>query len=512
MGRKRRQLYAGLLALALTLTLTGCGGTPASPASSPTAALTAAPVSERVFALPYSPNAGFHPISGTNRVNLTLAPLMCRGLFSLDRSFTPQKDLCAGYTVSEDGLTWTFTLAEATFSDGSPLTAAEAVASLNKARRTDRFSGRLADISKVAAADGAVVVTLSRPNGALPALLDVPIVKETGEAWPLGTGAYYLTEAGDGLALTAREGANTPLSTIPLRPVEAGDDLIYAFDAAEASLVDTDLTGSTALGYSGRFETTDYPTTTLLYVGLNMAKRTGPCWYKSARKALSYALDREDTVTRCLAGHAIASALLIHPHAVGYPDRGLTPMDFDLGAAKACLVSDDWTMGDDGIWQKGRTRLTLCFLVNQDNSYKAAVAEALAANLEELGCEITLEKLPWDDFVTALEKGDFDLYLGETTMTADFDPKPLVGTDGALNYCKFSDKNLDGHLEQYRSAQGEERKEYASLVFNGYADAAAVVPICFKNGSVLTQWGQVSGMSPTQRDVFAGLENWKIGE
>ena len=41
---------------------------------------------------------------------------------------------------------------------------------------------------------------------------------------------------------------------------------------------------------------------------------------------------------------------------------------------------------------------------------------------------------------------------------------------------------------------------------------APMVPLVFKNGSLLTQWGQVRGMAPTQRDVFFGLEGWQIVE
>lgn len=46
-----------------------------------------------------------------------------RGSSAVDASFQAQPLLCSGYTVSEDGLTWTFTLREGiTFSDGTPLT------------------------------------------------------------------------------------------------------------------------------------------------------------------------------------------------------------------------------------------------------------------------------------------------------------------------------------------------------------------------------------------------------
>ena len=221
---------------------------------------------QRGFILPCYPAGGFHPITGTNRLNLTLAPLMYRGLFALDQTFTPQNDLCESYTVSDDGLVWTFHLKVTTFSDSTPLTAGEAAASLELARHSSRFSGRLSAVSRIAAEGTTVVVALSKPNGALPALLDIPIVKETGDPLrPLGTGPYMLAETEEGLALVARAGGeDLPAESISLRSIGAGDDLVYAFDAREISLVDTDLTGTSALGYSSRFEMTDYPTTSFV--------------------------------------------------------------------------------------------------------------------------------------------------------------------------------------------------------------------------------------------------------
>ena len=119
-----------------------------------------------------------------------------------------------------------------------------------------------------------------------------------------------------------------------------------------------------------------------------------------------------------------------------------------------------------------------------------------------------MERLPWDDYAAALKKGDFDLYLGEVVLTADFDPKVLL--DGALNYGGFADKETDRLLELYRAAAGEERKQAAAELWERFVQVVPIIPLCFKNGSLLTQWGRVSGAAPTQRDVFAGLENWRL--
>lgn len=514
---KQKRSLKLILTLALLVQLAACGGEPetVTPGPTPTPAPTpAADMKELDFVLPCYPAGGFHPITGSNRLNLTLAPLLYRGLFSLNREFIPQNDLCESYTVSEDGLTWTFTLKEAAFSDGTPLTAAEVIASLNKARQSDRYSSRLADLTRVGVGEGGTVtVTLSRPNGALPSLLDIPVVKEAGDPLrPLGTGSYFLREEEETgeLFLVAREGMQVPLDQISLRGVSTGDDLVYAFDAREISLVDVDLNSTNALGYSGRMETTDYPTTTLLYLGFNM--KNGLCRENSLRSALALAFDRQTMVERILAGHGEAASLPVHPASPLYDRQLAAQGDWDGEEAVRLLESASWRTGEDGVLENRRSRLALKLIVNQENTAKAALADALAESLRELGCDVMVDKLPWEDFVLALERGSFDLYLGETVLSADFDLEDLLRTKGTLNYGGCANGELDALLDAYRASAGEERQAAASALWEKVAQVAPIVPLAFKNGSLLTQWGQVRGMAPTQRDVFSGLENWKVIE
>lgn len=509
----RKQILGWALALTLTASLTACQEEPTptpTPAPTPTATV-AVKDEQKELVLPWEPSSSLHPITGSSKVNLALSSLLYEGLFETDRNFQAQNVLCEGYTVSEDGLTWTLTLRETTFSDGSPLTAAEVMASLNKARQSERYKSRLRDIAGVhAGEEGTVVLTLSRANGALPTLLDIPIVKEDKEALaPLGTGAYVLTRTEEGTTLlTAREGAAVPQATVALKSVGSSDDLIDAFDAGEISLVAVDLNSSNTLGFSGRMEITDYPTTGLLYLGFNC--RSGYCRDAAVRQAVSLAFDRATLVRRYLDDHASAAALPIHPRSDDYDRTVAATLARDHEQAGALLEEQGWTLNEEGALERRRALLTLKLVVNQENTAKAALAEALADELRALGFTVTVEKLPWEDFTAALSKGNFDLYLGETVLTADFDTEALLHSSGALNYGGFSDAELDECIDTYRAARGEERSAAAEALWSRFAEEAPIVALCFKNGSLLTQWGQVRGVSPTQHDLFYGLEGWTV--
>lgn len=509
----RRQLIA--LVLGLALCLTGCARTAPDAAVSEepevSAAPSAAPV-KKEFTLPYYPDASLHPITGDNRVNLSLTGLVYQGLFELDNTFTPSGVLCAGSSVSGDGLTWTFTLKKTLFSDGTALTAADAAASLNLARTSTLYAARLAQVRSVAAPeDDTVVITLSRPNGALPALLDIPIVREAKEGGiPLGTGPYAFAGGEDDLRLVRQNSAPaTARSTIPLKPITGADELIYTFDAGEISLVSTDLTGANALGYAPGYEAFEFPTTNMLFVGFQTAG--GPCKDPLVRQAISRAFDRDSVAASLLAGHAESAALPFSPrsslYGAGHQEAGA----YSPSAAAELLEQAGYTAGEDGLLYRGRSALELTFAVNTDNPLKVSVAEYLAGQLTALGMSVTLQKLPWDDYVAALERGNFDLFLGEAGLTADFDLAPFLEKKGALNYGGYGNQEMDTLLLQFQAADATQRPQAAANLLNLFQTEVPFAPLCFKSHTVLTRWGSVFNLAPTRQNPFYDLENLRFG-
>lgn len=497
----RRKLIA--LTLCLVLGLAGCSEEPAAAPEEPevTPTPSAAP-GQQEFTLPYYPNADLHPILGNNRSNMVLTSLVYQGLFELDNSFTPHGVLCSGHSVSEDGLTWTFTLSEKSFSDGSPVTAADVVFSLELARSSTLYSGRLSDVQAISAGtDGTVSLTLTQPNEQLPALLDIPVIHDFQDgSMPLGTGPYRFVEDDGPLRLVRESFApDTVPEEIPLLAIDGADDLIYAFDAGNVSLSVSDLTGANALGYSVGYEAFDFPTTTMLYVGFQTTQ--GACTDPLVRQAISRSFDRDTVTTSLLAGHGEATCLPFSPRSGLYSAAHEQAGGYDPGAAEALLADAGYTEGEDGLLYRGRSALSLTFIVNTDNSFKLTIADYLAGQLSDLGMDVVLKKLAWDDYLAALEAGEFDLFLGEVTLTADFDLTALVSPEGSLNYGGYASDEMNTLLIYRKSTGLGER-----ALLNQFQSDLPFAPLCFKNHSVLTQWQAVSGLEPTRQNPFYHLD------
>ena len=86
--------------------------------------------STQAFSLPYYAARSFNPYLCTDYTNRALFSLLYQSLFSVDRNYVAEPQLCSRFTATEDMKSFTFYLEQATFSDGSVLTVDDVIASL----------------------------------------------------------------------------------------------------------------------------------------------------------------------------------------------------------------------------------------------------------------------------------------------------------------------------------------------------------------------------------------------
>jgi len=112
--------------------------------------------------------------------------------------------------------------------------------------------------------------------------------------------------------------------------------------------------------------------------------------------------------------------------------------------------------------------------------------------------------LPWADYLTALQKGDFDLYLGEVRLTADWDASALLDADGALNYGGFVSERLSELNDSLLLGENFSAAMYAE----GFVEETPFAPLLFKTKAVVVPAGLIEGMTPSVSNPFDGLEGW----
>ena len=159
-----------LIALCLLLTLLcGCNVDKMEPASNAVATeeteetLSAPVVKERdEFGLSYLPEFGLNPLTCTATVNRALFSLMYESMFVVSNQFRAEPVLCESFRVSDDGMTYRFTLVEGVrFSDGTPLTAEDVKESIKAARQSALYKARLKNINYVRSEEDGTLTIIS---------------------------------------------------------------------------------------------------------------------------------------------------------------------------------------------------------------------------------------------------------------------------------------------------------------------------------------------------------------
>ena len=489
-------------ALALTLSLlTGCAQIdeveePLFPAEEEPVPEETSAALPTAFSLPYLAGQPLTPLTCPDGMQQTVASLLYEGLFHLDTQLEPQPLLCASYTYDPEALTCTLTLRQdAVFSDGSPLTAADVKASLTAARSSTRYAARLADVKSISAGSGTVTLALSRPNSALPALLDIPILKSGTEKKdiPTGTGPYLYDESSSPCLLASQnwwQGSGQPVERIALTETADQEAMLYRFTSHDVQLIVADLTGTTPVTVSGSVRCTDADTTVLHYLGINTSVKGLD--NAAFRRCLSLGINRQALVSGLLSGHAKAAQFPISPASPLYPAELET-------AFSATAFSDALAACEE------KPAHTLRLLVNSENSFKVSMAQQIAASFTAAGVAMKAVSLPWEEYTAALAAKSFDLYYGEVRLTADWNTAALLATGGSLNYGGWSDLQCDQLLEACRTSTDHEAALNALCRY--LQTQSPILPLCFETVSALYESDVVEGLTPTAAEPFYDLSS-----
>jgi oligopeptide transport system substrate-binding protein len=362
------------------------------------------------------------------------------GLVTDDASARPVAGCAESWTVSPDGLTYTFKLRDdLTWSDGTPLTSADFVYSFRRAldpataapqagllfgirnaEAVNKGSMPL-DMLGVRAVDPKTLeITLNAPVPyfleilANPIAYPVPsqVVNRVGREWAkpgvmVNNGPFLLTERepGGSIRLT-RNKAFYDADTIRI------DDVVYVPTEDELAALNR--------YRSGDFDiVTRVPMTRLAWLKENMADELHTAPYLAVyylvlntsrapldnpkvRQALSYAIDRETLATKLLGSGAVPARGLVPPGTANYkssfqPDYAKLPMSKRLDMARQLIQQA-------GYGPSHPLELTLRYVTGDD---REKVAVAIASMWRRAGVTTKFQNSESKVHFSAVRAGDF---------------------------------------------------------------------------------------------------------
>ena len=375
-----------------------------SAATEGTTAATAAPVSggELIIAVTTQPNA-LDGVNSAERNASNVAQQIFDPLVWINDDLEFEPALAESWTVSDDGLTYTFKLREdVVFHNGEPFNADSVVFTweVAKAPENQYFNQyeRAVEVNKVdeftvelvAAEPSALFLGLT---AALWFFFPPEYYTEVGLTGfgqaPIGTGPFMLTEwvQGDRIVLDKnpnywREGF-PKLDRLIFRPITESSTRLAAVQTGEVDVVSR-LSPDEAAQLEGvdGVNVIEYPTNRVYYISFNnLTSGVGtPIADPIVRQALNYAVDVEGIIGALFNGKGGQATGLMTAADFGYDDS-LAPYGYDPDKARELLAQAGFADGFDigfGCPSGAYTNFE-------------QVCEAVAAQLGEVGVNVSLE-------------------------------------------------------------------------------------------------------------------------
>ncbi|MGK0740599.1 ABC transporter substrate-binding protein [Leucobacter sp. Z1108] len=508
---KKTAWATGLTAVALVLPLAACsaGGSTPEPGEART---------NLVYATGDGEPSCLDPHVGGNFPQALLATQVLESLVALDAEGTIVPWLASSWTVSDDGLTWEFTLRDgATFSDGTPVDAAAVQANIEHLQDPDTGSStgylavRQVAAVEVVAAD-VVRFTLTRPDAALLESLAQPWVAMQSPAGiargmdenclaPIGSGPFVIDDwvKQDRIELvrnpeytTSPDGIDAPdaaaAETLKWRFIPDATARFAALEAGQVDIIDNPLPEQiTVAENSEDLAHLDAPRPGASNrIELNTS--TVPFNDQRVREAFIASANVDAGLETLFEGWAPRSTSALSSRerlALQSPEAYV----FDPELANALLDEAGWTeRDDDGIRTKDGQRLTARFPVTGAQSTQAeqALFEQIQAGAREVGFDIQITLLDLSSWYGALGAYEYEMVSAPYTKIGPDVLRFLYHSDATVpapsgyfaNNAQVKDPELDALLDTIGTSMDVEEREAAARAAQEWiANASIILPI-----------------------------------
>lgn len=395
-------------------------------------------------------------------------------------------DFAKNYTVSDDGLVWTFDLHDDfKFSNGEPVTAEDVKFSYEMLKE-DGKHWDLDFIDKIEIPkENQIVFKLKEPRStfAMSQLVEVPIVpkahyNENYKNNPIGSGPYMVVEYKPDeqaiFEINPYYHGKKPYfkkwtwvlldENTALAALESGDvDMIYA----TPELADKEVKGCKLFD----IESNDVRGLSMPYVKKGVINNS-PDGYPVGndvtsdpiiRKALNVGMNRQKVVDTVLNGHGKPAYSVTDGTSFWNPESVIE--DNKPEEAKKMLDEAGWIVGADGIREKNGMKAEFDLYYPTKDALRTNIAVEASSQAKELGIHINLVGSNWEEMITKSHEISM-LYAGGRHNPNQFfqSHHPSTAGKGWTNVTFYNNPKVTEYLEKaMRASSLEEANKYWKL-------------------------------------------------
>ncbi len=479
-----------------------------------------------------SKTTAIRPFEPLERDMLSIYNVIYESLVTIDDNYLPQGCIAQSWEESAGGKSWTFYLrSDVSFSDGSPLTAADVVASaryiLDKANDENiadhGFYSNLAYfVSDVSAKDDyTVVFRAKRKYYGLLYEMTFPIVpaSQVDVDQPLGSGPYEVGEFDAGSYMTLEANPNWWKAQPQVRKMMIAfhDTPRAVIDSYEYNQVDTIITRSIA--------GSQYRTGT---ISVNMSYRTSQleCLFMNnsaseltpeVRRAIRCVIDRKKIISSIYSGLAVETNFPFYPGTWMYNESLDSRFTTNLEEARALLETAGWEDADengvlDRVTSEGKpANLRLRFYVYEepDNDVRLETANLIAEQLAQVGIACKVEAMTQANLQEKLSAGSFDLALVAFSMDICPDPGFLLMRGNTGNYNRYKSVRMTELCEELRTQLTQEgyRQKLMEIQLL-FEEDCPFMCLYYRMGNVISRFMYTTCRDVREYELLRGIDSF----
>lgn len=466
-----------------------------------------------------------NPLITKNREILNIDTLIFEPLFTLTKDYQLQPCLAKECSKTGDNTYVIKTANNVSWHDGTPFTAKDILFTIDILKNGD--SVYKYNVDHIESAEVVDATTLKvKLNGNIPFFeynLIFPIMSSnyyygedffTSSKMPIGTGRYKITNISTNSITLAKneKWKNTTgikdikIDNIKINLYSSMGEAYNSFKIGNVDILNTSNPNfQEYIGTIG-FNKTDYPGRQFDFLSFNCADEI--MQDKSVRQAISYAIDKSNIVSSVYNNQKIVAEYPLDYGNFLYTGNNASS-GYNAEQAKKVLEDGGWTYINNR-WKKninGSTKtLRLKISVDSENEVRCATAEIIKAQLEEIGIEITINKVSNQKYNSYIDNKDYQILL--TGVYTSYSPD--------LTYY-FS----YGNISNYKSEEMEELMQNASIIrdtkqlketykkiYNLYKEDVPFIGLYRDKNITISAQSLIGAVEPNNYTTFFNIENW----
>lgn len=462
-----------------------------------------------------------------------ISKLIYEGLFELDDTMKAVPKLVRSYKYNDEGTQLTLTLRDDIFwHDGEKLTGDDVKFTVdlltNLSAENSTLYGKYVDNIKSVQTNKSdkqkVTILFKEASDSSAEKLTFPILpkhqyksiaevkKHIDDFEPIGTGPYKVSKYDSlkSLALVPNENyyGTVPGNKLTFKVVPSNKEALSLMGANDISLLFIkDIDRETIIN-NAEVKTQNFPSNCVEFIGFNFNKEY--LRNKRIRQAIAYAADSEKILESAYYSCGILVDSMYYPGYLGIANEGdVYPYDPEKAEKLLKEIGINDSDGDGYLDDESGKALNIEILISEGDVSRSAAAQIIKHSLDELHISSQIVQCTQSEYLTRINSGDYDIFIGEYSFADYYDLRPLLHSAYG-NIINYSNSTIDYYLDIMGNGASDDKVKAYEDLKKLLQEELPYYPVLYRTYGMVMSESLEGESTPIFSDLYRGAENWKL--